>query len=507
MEQGLGVVSKIWDYQHTHLLKSDRENSEVVLPATPLVSYGDRAFCDEFKVRLPYIAGAMANGISSEAMVTALAKGRLLGIFGAAGLPIETIEKTVAALREGLGDLPFGVNLIHNPSEPAWEEQLVQLLFRYGITIVEASAFMTLTEALVLYRCKGLYRDRSGRVVAPHRIIGKVSRVEVAEKFMLPPPEKIVASLCQQGKLTTEEADLAREIPVAPFVTVEADSGGHTDKRSAITLFPAMLTLARRLSSLCEYEKPICLGLAGGISTPSAVASAFAMGADYVMTGSVNQACIESGTSDLVRQTLASVEQADIVMAPAADMFEMGVEVQVIKKGTMFPMRARKLYEMYKKYPSLDEIPEQERKNLEMQIFKNPLDLIWEDTKKFFSIRDPAKIQRAEHRPKLKMALIFRWYLGLSSQWANSGQKDRTLDFQVWCGPAMSAFNEWTKGSYLADPKERSVWLVALNLMLIGFALHRINILKAQGFNTESLEQTVNHPLTLSEISKILQES
>ena len=27
-------------------------------------------------------------------------------------------------------------------------------------------------------------------------------------------------------------------------------------------------------------------------------------------------------------------------MAPAADMFEMGVKLQVLKRGTMFPMRA-----------------------------------------------------------------------------------------------------------------------------------------------------------------------
>ena len=35
-------------------------------------------------------------------------------------------------------------------------------------------------------------------------------------------------------------------------------------------------------------------------------------------------------------------------MAPAADMFEMGVKLQVLKRGTMFPMRAQKLYELYR---------------------------------------------------------------------------------------------------------------------------------------------------------------
>ena len=64
------------------------------------------------------------------------------------------------------------------------------------------------------------------------------------------------------------------------------------------------------------------------------------MGAAWILTGSINQACRESGTSDVVRTMLAETEQADVIMAPAADMFEMGVDVQVLKRGTMFSMRA-----------------------------------------------------------------------------------------------------------------------------------------------------------------------
>jgi NAD(P)H-dependent flavin oxidoreductase YrpB (nitropropane dioxygenase family) len=49
-----------------------------------------------------------------------------------------------------------------------------------------------------------------------------------------------------------------------------------------------------------------------------------------------------------VREMLAQAEQADVIMAPAADMFEMGVKLQVLKRGTMFAMRAAKLYELYR---------------------------------------------------------------------------------------------------------------------------------------------------------------
>jgi len=69
------------------------------------------------------------------------------------------------------------------------------------------------------------------------------------------------------------------------------------------------------------------------------------MGADFIVTGSINQMCKQSGTCDIVRKQLSEATYSDVVMAPAADMFEMGVDLQVLKKGTMFPARAKKLYE------------------------------------------------------------------------------------------------------------------------------------------------------------------
>ena len=44
------------------------------------------------------------------------------------------------------------------------------------------------------------------------------------------------------------------------------------------------------------------------------------MGAAYVVTGSVNQACYEAGASEHTRRLLAQAEMADVTMAPAADM-------------------------------------------------------------------------------------------------------------------------------------------------------------------------------------------
>ena len=79
------------------------------------------------------------------------------------------------------------------------------------------------------------------------------------------------------------------------------------------------------------------------------------------------------------------------------------------------------------------------------------------------------------------MALVFRWYLGKSSHWANAGEPSRMVDYQVWCGPAMAAFNDWVRGSYLERPEDRRVVPVALNILYGAAVLHRARGLAAQG--------------------------
>jgi len=170
----------------------------------------------------------------------------------------------------------------------------------------------------------------------------------------------------------------------------------------------------------------------------------------------------------------------DIMMAPAADMFEMGVKLQVLKRGTMFGMRSQKLYEIYENYNSIEEIPKLEREKLEKQIFRKSLDEIWQETIIYFNQRDPQQITRAENHPKRKMALIFRWYLGLSSRWSNIGTKGREIDYQIWCGASMGAFNNWVKNSYLAEPQNRKVADIANQIMIGSAYLYRLYNLKLQ---------------------------
>jgi PfaD family protein len=391
------------------------------------------------------------------------------------------VEQAIERLASSLRGLPCCFNLIHSPNEPRLEERIVDLYLARGVRLVEASAYLDLTPAVVRYRVTGLRRGPDGAVVAPHRIVAKASRVEVTARWLSPPPERIVAELLRAGRICPQEAELAREIPMAEDLTAEADSGGHTDNRPAITLIPTFIALRDRLAAQHGWRRPPRIGAAGGIATPASAAAAFAMGASYVATGSVNQACVESGSSDRVRQMLAEAEQADVTMAPAADMFEMGVKLQVLKRGTMFPMRAQKLYELYRAHVSLADLPPREVESLEKTVFRASLDEVWRSTRDFFLERDPSQIERAERDPKHRMALVFRSYLGLSSRWANAGDPARQMDYQVWCGPAMGAFNEWTRGTFLAAPAARNIETVGLNILHGAAVAARCHTLRLQG--------------------------
>ncbi len=459
----------------------DLERLLAFVPACRLEELGDPAFCHMHGTRFAVMAGAMANGIASVELVRAMGQGGMLGSFGAAGLSVEAVERAVDQIERGpVGRFPYAFNLIHSPQEPAHEAAIVDMYLRRGIRLVEASAFLDLTLPLVRYRVTGIHRDSHGKIIAPNRVIAKVSRVEVASKFLAPPPERILRELLNRGEISPEQADWAARIPLAEDLTAEADSGGHTDNQPAIVLLPTMLALRDRLQAHYGYDHPPRIGAAGGISTPWSAAAALAMGAAYLVTGSVNQACVESGTSPQVRQMLAQAQQADIAMAPAADMFEMGVKVQVLKRGTMFAMRAAKLYELYRNHEELDQISGAERGMLEKTLFRAPLTEIWEQTRNYFTSRDAAQVERAQRDPKHKMALVFRWYLGQSSHWANVGEPARSMDYQIWCGPAMAAFNDWVRGSFLEQPENRGVVTVALNILYGAAVLSRTRMLCAR---------------------------
>jgi trans-AT polyketide synthase, acyltransferase and oxidoreductase domains len=444
---------------------------------------GDSGFCQAHDIRFPYVAGAMANGIATTRLVVAMARAQMLGVFGAAGLSLQRVEAAIDAIERELGaDGPtWAINLIHSPAEPELESALADLYVRRGVRRVCASAYMGLTLPVVRYACTGLRLSPDGRIERRHRLVATVSRPEVATHFLSPPPAEMVRALVDSRALTPTEAGLAAKLPLAEDITVEADSGGHTDNRPLLAVLPVIAALRDRLCTQHGYERPVRVGVAGGLGHPAAVAGAFAAGAAYVLTGSINQCTVESGVSDVAKRMLLEAGVADVAMAAAADMFELGVKVQVLSRGTLFAPRANRLYQIYVTYPGLDGLPDAVRAELEERILGASIEAVWRETMAYWRERRPAEIERAESDPKHRMALVFRWYLGMSSRWAIQGEVGRRADFQVWCGPAMGVCNEWLRGSALEPLESRSAPQLGLNLLEGAAVVTRAQQLRSHG--------------------------
>ncbi|BAU08938.1 PfaD family polyunsaturated fatty acid/polyketide biosynthesis protein [Fischerella sp. NIES-3754] len=480
IESQIGVTNEGYLYNSNHG-QAGKVEMLIAVPPLSIQQLGDPTFLEFHGVKYAYATGAMAHGIASEELVIALGRERILSSFGAGGLAPSRVEAVINRIQQALPKGPYAFNLLHSPSEPAIERSVVDLYLKYQVRTIEASAFLDLTDNIVYYRAAGLGLSAANEIEIKNKVIAKISRREVATKFIQPAPTNILKRLVEQGLIGELQAKLAEQVPMADDITVEADSGGHTDNRPLVCLLPSILELRDEIQRKYCYEQAVRVGVAGGIATPQSALAAFMMGAAYIVTGSINQSCVEAGTSQYTKQLLAQAEMTDVMMAPAADMFEMGVKLQVLKRGTFFPLRAQKLFDLYKNYNSIEDIPPLEREKLEKQVFKKNLEVIWKETTTYLSQRNPDKLIKAANNPKMKMALIFRWYLGLSSRWSNSGEKGRETDYQIWCGPAMGSFNDWVRGSYLAEPNNRKVVDVANHIMRGAAYLFRIQSLKMQG--------------------------
>jgi trans-AT polyketide synthase/acyltransferase/oxidoreductase domain-containing protein len=427
---------------------------------------GAASFRRDYKVRRAYAAGAMYKGIASQELVVRMGKAGYIGFFGAGGVKLATLEESILAIQRSLGrGEPFGVNLLSTPNDLETEMAVVELCLRHDVRFAEAAGYVTLSPALVRYRLKSLRRDGQGRPVSIRKLIAKVSRPEVAAAFLNPPPEPMVAELLRRNLVSGEEAELARLMPMADDLCVEADSAGHTDMGVTAVLLPTMLRQRDEVCRQREYAVQVRVGSSGGIGIPEAAAAAFLLGADFIVTGSINQCTVEAGISDDVKDLLQTIGVQDTEYAPAGDMFELGARVQVLKKGVFFPARANKLHDLWRHHGSWDEIDAPARARIERDYFGRSFEQVYEETQSYYSGKSPQEIERAERDPRHKMALVFRWYFVHTMRLALAGVKDQRVNYQVHCGPALGAFNQWVKGTELEPWRNRHVDILADRIM------------------------------------------
>ncbi|GAB3486233.1 hypothetical protein GCM10027521_28330 [Amycolatopsis cihanbeyliensis] len=411
-----------------------------VTPAGP-DSLGSADFRADHGVRYAYVAGGMYRQVSGVDLVARMAGAGVLAYYGSSGLTPDELATGLRELRERLGGVdPFGVNLTYDPFGSATEERIVDLLLDNDIRRVEVSTYVQLTPALVRYRLRGAGVRPGGLAVAGNKVLAKVTRPDVARLFLEPPPPELVRRLREQGRITAQEAEAAARLPMADDVCAVGDSGGYTDMGVLPALLPSVLRLRDDLAKERPELPAVRVGAGGGIGTPEAAAAAFVLGAEFVLTGSVNLCTAESALSAEVKDLLQDVDVHDTTLAPFGDLFELGGKARVLKKGTLFHARASKLYDLWRNHDDWLDIDPEVRARVEQRYFRCTFDEL--------ERRARAGTGDGERPdPKRRMALVFRAYCAEALRLACEGPAGRETDVQIACGPALGACNQWLRGS------------------------------------------------------------
>jgi trans-AT polyketide synthase/acyltransferase/oxidoreductase domain-containing protein len=414
---------------------------------------GAPAFRERYGLRHGYLAGSMCHGISSKDMVVRLAESGAMGFFGTSDLSLREAENGLRAVLDALGpQAPFGANLLCQHARPDQEMALVDLLLELGVPTIEAAGFVTMTPALVKYRLKG------------GRIIAKVSRRDVAEQFLKPAPAPLVSRLLAQGHVTAAEAERVDDLLMADDLCAAAGCGWHSPVGSLATLLPAIVRLRDALAAGNQGRR-VHVGAAGGIGTPEAAAAAFTLGADFIVTGSINQCTVEAATSPAVKDMLQQLDVHDVDYAPWSHMFELGERAQVVKRGVFFPARANNLFELWRQHDSFEAINPAKRAQIEEKYLGRPFAEAYADIRTRLLQTAPDEIMKADGSPRHRLTLVFRSYFENGFERALSGDEHHRLDYLVYCGSAMGAFNDWVKGTDLEPWRSRHVDVIANRLM------------------------------------------
>lgn len=410
---------------------------------------GNVSFRNDYGVRRAFVAASMRSGISSAQLVVRMARAGYLAYLSTDGLTALQTEKEIDSIQEQLGGTKsFGVNLV---AESLTEMATVELLLRRGVRCVEGTLYVSPSIALVLYRLKGFTRGSSGQVEPHNKLMVKVSRPDVAETFMRSAPARLVERLVTEGRISAEQAELARAIPIVDDLFVEADAGGSAALLQSV--------LRRR----DETGANVRVGIVDDIGTPEGAAAAFLLGADFIVSGVINQCTPEAGTSERVKDLLESASVQDVAYAPDGELFELGSSVRVLTRGISFAARASRLYELWKRFDAWEDIDPATRTRIERDYFGCSFAEASLDATR--DVPRAAAGARTRARAKDEMALVFRWYCRHANELALRGTRGQEANYQVRCEPALGAFNQYVRGTPLEKWRSRHVDAIADMIM------------------------------------------
>ncbi|MFI1758663.1 ACP S-malonyltransferase [Streptomyces sp. NPDC020571] len=363
----------------------------------------------------------------------------------AAGLAACTDPVPGAPRQESLdraGRHGWGIGL--RPGADA-DEQVTALL-AHEVRYVEVGHPHGPDAALVRFRFTGAHRRPGGAPVAVRHVLARVTGPDQAAAFLRPPAPALLDELVGTGALSAREADVARELPVASDLAVQHPGGWHDDGADACQLLPALVALA----TWSPGPEPVHVGLCGVVGTPEQAATAFALGAAFLVSTSLTACAPQARLADPLKDTLARAGDDDVTWAPTERHASLGVLARVVRRGTLFPARAGLLYRLLREHRYFADVPEPRRRHVEEHLLGGPA-------------TEPPADARADGRPRT--ADVFRRYVRETARRTPAGDPLRPLDHQLPCDPDLTHFNRAAAGTPLAAWTARTPAAVAGHLL------------------------------------------
>ncbi|WP_333739520.1 acyltransferase domain-containing protein [Streptomyces sp. IBSBF 2806] len=397
---------------------------------------GSARFRERYEAELAWVVSGTGDGaVGDEVCRAARAAGLAAFADPAPGAPDR-------ASLGGAGRQGRGIGLRPGPEA---DEQVTALL-AHEVRYVEAHHPHGPDAALVRFRFTGARRGPAGAPVAVRHVIARVTGLDQAAAFLRPPSAALLDELVRTAGLSAAEADVARMLPVASDLAVQAPGGWHTDGADAYQLLPAVAALAAGSPG----PEPVHVGLCGVVGTPEQAATAFALGAAFLVSTSLTACAPAARLADALKHTLARAGDDDVTWAPTERHATLGVPARVVRRGTLFPARAGLLHRLLRAHRYFADIPEHRRRHIEEHLLGGSATAL------------PAS-DSVDGR--LRTADVFRWYARETARRTPGGDPVRPLDHQLPCDPDLTHFNRVTSGTALAAWTARTPGAVAEHLL------------------------------------------
>ncbi|WP_408895211.1 ACP S-malonyltransferase [Paenibacillus taichungensis] len=456
----IDAIQQTTTIEVTKSISTQKEVSEYT--QTTLNKLGESSFQQVYDVKLSYMVSFLPKGITSAEMIIKLARSNILGFYGASGLPLDRIEQDLTYINKELGKLqPFGVGILGGAYNSN-DQEILKLLLKHKVANLEIQGYKNITPALVQFRAEGLVRDDHGIVSINHRIIAQAKSIEDAEIFLSPAPAYLLEDMVLKGLLSQEKAEWLMNIPMVDDLYVESTITETNRMLDSAVLLPAVIKM-RDLRTRSTSWPRTRIGSAMQIGSPETTGLSFFLGADFVVTRSINQATVEAGLSNMAKSMLDRARDKNSAIVPKVDCFESGEYTMVLHDNMYFAERADLLYRLFYNNDSWYEIDEEERNRIQELYLGQTFEQVQDNLS---AILPKSILKRAERNGKVAMAHIYYWYLEQAQDLAITGDMRHSGEYHICFDQAAAACNNWLSGTEMETWENRRVDKLAEKLML-----------------------------------------